>query len=334
MRADSLTTTLGARGPLSAAALDVLLGSSSRQDDVRFREAAQAVPEPLVDGDYQLALALCYEPHYRGLPGLDAVDEWDPALLALRACLEQGFERALHRRCPTPGRLQRPVWDELASAVHECEGPDLSGFLARRATAEQVRQWLRQKSVYHLREADAHTWAIPRLRGPAKAALVAIQADEYGGGRCERMHSTMFADTLRAADLDASYGAYWGCASAQTLASLNLISLLGLHRRLRGALAGHLAAFEMTSTEPNRLYARAVRRAGMGETAAAFFDEHVEADAVHEQLAAVDLCGALAEEEPDLGPQIVWGARCALAVDADAAGALLEQWHNTEELAG
>jgi hypothetical protein len=36
---------------------------------------------------------------------------------------------------------------------------------------------------------------IPPPRGPlsaAKAALVEIEADEYGGGRVERMHSQLF----------------------------------------------------------------------------------------------------------------------------------------------
>ena len=29
-----------------------------------------------------------------------------------------------------------------------------------------------------------------------------------------------------------------------------------------------------------------------------FYDEHVEADAVHEQIASVDMCGSLVAEEP------------------------------------
>ena len=58
------------------------------------------------------------------------------------------------------------------------------------------------RSVYHLREADPHTWAIPRLAGRAKAALVEIQIDEYGGGRPERMHAELFRTTMRELGLD------------------------------------------------------------------------------------------------------------------------------------
>ena len=40
--------------------------------------------DALVDDDLQLALYLCYELHYRGLPGVDERWEWDPALLGWR----------------------------------------------------------------------------------------------------------------------------------------------------------------------------------------------------------------------------------------------------------
>ena len=79
------------------------------------------------------------------------------------------------------------------------------------------------------------------------------------------------------------------------------MSLCGLHRRLRGAIVGHLALFEMTSSIPNRRYADGLRRLGLDDAPRrAFFDEHVEADAVHEEVAAVDLAGGLARQEPEL----------------------------------
>ena len=41
----------------------------------------------------------------------------------------------------------------------------------------------------------------PRLRGKAKAALVAVEFDEYGGGRADRMHSQLYADLLDGAGM-------------------------------------------------------------------------------------------------------------------------------------
>ncbi len=103
---------------------------------------------------------------------------------------------------------------------------------------------------------------------------------------------------MDALGLDSSYGAYLDHIPGVTLATVNLMSFLGLHRRLRGSIAGHLAYFEMTSSVPNRRYAEALRRLGFGVPATEFFDEHVEADAVHENVAAVDLAGGLARQDP------------------------------------
>ena len=129
-------------------------------------------------------------------------------------------------------------------------GPASPATSPRRPPLEQLREFLIHKSLYQLKEADPHTWAIPRLTGRAKAALVEIQADEYGGGRPERMHSALFARTMRGLGLNDSYGGYVDAVPAISLASVNMMSLFGLNRRLRGAIAGHLAMYEMTSSRP------------------------------------------------------------------------------------
>jgi hypothetical protein len=106
------------------------------------------------------------------------------------------------------------------------------------------------------------------------------------------------------------------------------MSLFGLHRRRRGAIVGHLALFEMTSSVPNRRYANALRRLGFGEDATAFFDEHVEADAVHEAIAAVDLAGGLVRQQPELCGDVLWGARALVDLDARWAAHLLDAWED------
>jgi hypothetical protein len=86
----------------------------------------------------------------------------------------------------------------------------------------------------------------------------------------------------------------------------------------------------MTSSLPNRAYANGLRRLGGDTTATRFYDEHVEADAVHEQIAAHDLCGSFAAAEPEAAPDVLFGARCALAVDALWAADLLAGWSRGE----
>jgi hypothetical protein len=210
------------------------------------------------------------------------------------------------------------------------DGPSLSTYIERHATLDQALEFLIHRSAYQLKEADPHSWALPRLSGPPKAALVEIQADEYGGGRPERIHATMFARSMEALGLDSEPGAYLDAIPGHTLATVNLMSLFGLHRRWRGAIVGHLALFEMTSSIPNRRYAAGLRRLGQGEQATAFFDEHVEADAVHENIAAVDLAGGLARQQPELGPDVLWGARCLAELDARWAARVLTAWEAEE----
>jgi hypothetical protein len=290
--------------------------------------ALPAVPAPADAEDLHLALYLCYELHYRGLPSVDDAWEWEPTLLAIRRRLEERFEAELLQAVPRgPEQLAPEEADIALRAVDEADdGPSLSRYLERDGTLDQVLEFVVHRSPYQLKEADPHSWAIPRLSGPPKAALVEIQADEYGGGRADRIHAELFARSMAALGLDARYGAYVDLLPAVTLRTVNLMSLCGLHRRLRGAIVGHLALFEMTSSIPNGRYARALRRLGFDGAATEFFDEHVEADAVHEAVAAVDLAGGLIRQDPSLSGDVLWGARCLARVEAEWAAHLLGCW--------
>ena len=287
-----------------------------------------APADPLSHQDLQLALYLCYELHYRGLPGVADEWEWEPTLLALRRDLEAAFEAALTAAVPRPPPPDSPEEMDLAlRAVADADdGPSLSRHIERHATAEQLLEFVCHRSAYQLKEADPHSWVLPRLHGAPKAALVQIQADEYGSGDAACIHAQLFADAMDELGLDARYGAYIDHLPGVTLATVNLMSLFGLHRRWRGAIVGHLALFEMESSVPNRRYAVGLRRLGHGERATRFFDEHVTADAIHENIAAVDLAGGLARQQPELTRDILWGAAALVALDANFARHLLGAW--------
>ncbi|WP_242616284.1 iron-containing redox enzyme family protein [Microterricola gilva] len=315
-----------ARGPASAA-LNTWLGSGSGQRPASVmhdvRRAIDDSESVLDDDDIQLALFVLYELHYGGVAGVDETFEWNPELLEVRAEIERSFEAELRREVSQPHAV-RGVSEALFELVRGDDGPSLSRFVESEASLEQYREVLVNRSIYTLKEADPHSWAIPRLHRGAKAALVEIQADEYGGGRPDRLHATIFARCMEERGLDSSYGAYADHVHANVFASLNTMSLFGLHRRLRGAIVGHLAAYEMTSSLPCRAYANGIRRLGLGPEASDYFDEHVEADAVHEQIAARDLAGALATDEPELVDDILFGAAACLTVDGNLWGSVLK----------
>ncbi|SNR88583.1 iron-containing redox enzyme family protein [Blastococcus mobilis] len=319
------------RGPLSAELTRVLRGDRRRLPALTDR-AQELVgtadgTDVLAHEDLQLSLHDLYELHYRGFDDVDPDAEWCPGLLTVRALLEDLLEKPLRALAPVPEPTTAPdVAASLTALVADDEGPSLSAFLSREATAEQFREFVVHRSIYELKEADPHTWAIPRLTGRAKTALAEVQFDEYGGGRPERMHATLYARAMRALGLDDAYGRHVDQVPAITLATVNSMSLFGLHRRLRGAVVGHLAAFEMTSTVPNRRYGTGLRRLGFGADATWFFDEHVEADAVHEQLAAHDMCGGLIADEPDLLADVLLGAAAAMHLERRFAEHVLGAW--------
>ncbi|MEU4693560.1 iron-containing redox enzyme family protein [Actinoplanes sp. NPDC023714] len=311
-----------ARGPVSAALIGYLTGQST---------TIPAQPDLGNDDDLHMTLFVCYELAYRGWDGVDDAFEWDPEVLRLRALAEARFTAQLHELVGAPEPVDpATVPARLRELADADDGPSLSGYLRGRATYEQFREFVMQRSVYHLKEADPHTWAIPRLGGDAKAALIEIQLDEYGNGRTPKMHQELFKQTMRWFGLDTAYGAHVDVASTRTLANNNLMSLFGLHRRNRGMIIGHLAAYEMTSTQPNRAYGNGLRRLGGDPVATAFYDEHVEADAVHEQIAAHDMAGAFARAEPELAGDVLFGARCALALDAVWARDILDAWDKSD----
>lgn len=319
-----------ARGRLSAWLSSMLHDNSAllSGDGRPFPASGPAPMRPMwTDEDLQLAMWCCYELHYRGFDDVDEGWEWHPTIVGFRGSLERQWLAELRRIADgVAGTLAQAVPGALAELTSHPGGPDLSGYLAREASRGEFAEYIIHRSVYQLKEADPHSFGIPRLEGGVKAALVEIQADEYGGGRPERMHAELFRATMRWLGLDDEYGHYVPAVPAVTLAVSNLMSLFALNRRWLGALLGHLAALEMTSTLPNRRYSAAARRLGADEQAHRYFDEHVEADAVHEQIAAHELCGGYATQRPDAAGDIMFGAACCLALDHALAEHLLSSW--------
>jgi hypothetical protein len=316
------------RGPLSEQLFEALAGSP---------EAELAPPasidsaDPIADEDLQLALYVAYELHYTVIRGVDENWEWSPSLLAFRAALERPFEEAMAELVPPAEAAElESVGQALQGIVAEDPGPPLSRFIETQATREQVLEHVVHRSAYQLKESDPHSWAIPRLSARPKAALLEVQFDEYGGGSAERMHSELFAKTMAGLGLDPAYGQYLDRWPGVTMATVNLMTGFGLHRRRRGAIVGHLAAFEMTSSIPNRRYGNGLRRLGCGPEVTHFYDEHVEADAVHENIAAWDLAGGLAAEEPEVAADVLFGARALLQIEARWATHLMDSWERGE----
>jgi hypothetical protein len=218
------------------------------------------------------------------------------------------------------------VGDAIVDMVSSDDSPSLSRYMERHGTLDQMRQFVIHRSPYQLKEADPHSFGIPRLTGRAKKLLVQIQSGEYGADDDRHVvHAELFARTMRSLGLDGRPHAYLDVVPASALMVSNVISLFGLNRRWRGALVGHLAMFEATSVLPMSRYARGLERMGAPPEARRFYEVHVLADGVHKHL-GLDMADALALEQPELAESILFGARCAIGVERRFSADLLGPW--------
>lgn len=306
-----------ARGPITERLFGVLVGNGADVDDLRH--VGHRAGEP---NDLHLALYACYELHYRGFAGVDPRWEWAPDLIALRNRLEQHFLDDL--RANVAGSTDA---DAALSqlTVAEAESP-FGSFLRDDATWEQMRELFAHRSIYHLKEAEPHIWVVPRLQGQAKAAMVAVEFDEFGGGRGDHMHSHLFEKLLTAADLDGTYLGYIDVVPAETLAVVNFMSMCGLHRSLRGALVGHFADVETTSSPGSARMVAALERLGAPAACIHFYAEHIEADAVHEQVVRHDVVGDLLRREPELEADVVFGIEATELLEGRLSDHLDNRW--------
>ncbi|MGI4895009.1 MAG: iron-containing redox enzyme family protein [Janthinobacterium lividum] len=303
------------RGPLSSAVLAFL-----RSGQLPSVEVGTADP---FGPDLHVALYVCYELHYRGFAEVDAELEWAPELLTLRRSMERHFLAAL--RAAVPGGDD--VAAEIAALVTETPGKGgVSHHLRRRGELWQLREYIALRSAYHLKEADPQAWVIPRLEGAAKAALVSVEHDEYGAGRGERMHARLFADMMLELGLSDEYGRYVDHAPAEVLAEVNFMSLAGLHRALRGALVGQFAVVELTSSPGSARLVSAAQRLGCGPSTIGFYSEHVEADAVHEQVVRHGIIAPLIEADPAMAADVVFGMQAATLLDDRLGEVVMAAW--------
>ena len=308
------------RGSLSEALVDALR-----------RDGPVARSEPDDATDAQLCLWILYELHYRGFTQVPAQREWDPRLVGLRTRLEGAFEEQIRTDCaPVLDDLDEtaPLVDQLTAIAGWESEESLARFLQREATRDQYLEFLVQRSLYHLKESDPHAWVLPRIDGAAKTALAELLHDEFGSGRPEQLHSRLYAEGLASVDLVDAYGNYVDVVATPTLAVNNVMSLFGLNRRMRGAAMGHLALFEMTSSLPCRRYLQGAQRLDLPGPVQHYFDEHVEADAIHEHLAARGICGALVDAEPELRRDVLLGAAACAVLDGVAGDQMVSAWRH------
>jgi hypothetical protein len=320
------------RGAVTSSLVAALTGSGAPVG-VLDEVGSSAVPaRVLADDDLQLGLWMLHQLHYDTFDGVDPGLEWDPDLVRVRRRLEDLLLDDLRERTRDLVREgaghEEPLSERLFAMVDGFDGPAVASYLQREASAGQFAEFLAHRSIYNLRETDPQLFAMPRLPGPAQVAMAELVYDEYGAGRPERLHSRLFAEAMVGCGLTSQPGGYADVLPGSTLAIVNVMHLFSLRRELVAASVGHFGAFEATSSTPSRQLAAGADRLGLPDSVRDYFDEHVEADAVHEQLAFRDICGAVVDADPAAEQLVLLGAASCLVVEAEAGEQLLGAWRD------
>ncbi len=306
------------RGELSDAVFTMLTGNGPGSLPVER-------PAPKSD-DFELTLWVLQELRFRRIVGVAAECEDHPLLAALRSELEREQEADLRSRLHQHAIAPEEIPAALLALVAGNEGPSLSRWMEQHGTIDHAREFVMHRAAYQLKEADPHSFAIPRLdAGRTKSALLKIQLDEYGNTEAGQSHAELFADTMRALDVELDLDAL----PSVTLRTNTVLNTLCATRRNLAATIGHLAVFEMTSVEPMARYAATLRRVlpqGVATDAARFYDVHVAADGFHQKLALDEMVAGFVEQYPAEAAGVLFGASAVMAVEQDFASHLLDAW--------
>jgi hypothetical protein len=69
-----------------------------------------------------------------------------------------------------------------------------------------------------------------------------------------------------------------------------------------------------------------LQRLGAPDECVTFYSEHVEADAVHEQVVRIDVVGDLVARDPRLDRDVVFGMRAHAVVEDRLADTMIAAW--------
>lgn len=247
----------------------------------------------------------------------DAVrdNEHDLTLAAVLLELERGFEREL-ARTPLPDDLpEDPAafapWLTDLALERELPGLEPTGmgpYLRDEITLDQLREIVAQRSLFFLKEPDPWAMVIPSLRGTAKAGLLDLLLDEYGWGRHDHMHSTVYEVLMERLGLDTGFDHYLDRTAWQFLAGMNLQGMYARHRRLCRRMYGYIYLVEADSPRSMQDYLAAWTRLGIDDPdVTRFYELHVTADEGHQEVARDEVIGPIVAAEPDARAEIARG---------------------------
>ncbi len=284
------------------------------------RRVDQAVIRAFQDGDADAELEVhrfLYEVNaHRILPPWSGhwQDYEHPVLLAAHRRANEAW--LAQQRAVYSTRLDVPTTAEafVAWATEVCETHasgvthPLFSFLAEKATFEQLREFLGQETPFDIHFGDLLALLMPGVHGGPKVELAGNFWDEMGRGRVQATHRQ-----LRLSMMDRVGVACDGYLTdvehfwLEELRLANMYFQTSADRRLAPQAIGMLMATELVV--PGRIDRQidGWRRVGLTDQEMHYLLEHVTVDVEHAQGWLENVVIPLAEERPDLLPEMAVG---------------------------
>lgn len=272
---------------------------------------------------------------HRALYAIYADRIWRPTaagqsaeILRFRKILEAGFRGQLDRvredagiELSPPKADIGPWFESLALGPHPLEDGSWGEYLRTEATRDALERVVSQRSLFFLREPDPWIYAVPSLTGVAKAGLIDLLLDEYGWGKLDRMHSSIYANLMEALGLETAIDHYELTTTWQFLATLNHQWMCALDPLLSRRLVGTIYLTEADSPQAMTNYLAAWDRLGIDDPRILeFYELHVAADENHRDVALSEVAVPIAEAEGEQAARdIAFGIFDARTLEAEFA---------------
>lgn len=195
-------------------------------------------------------------------------------------------------------------WYEALKDVGPGQGDPLFGWLATRATLDQMRWFLTQEAAGEAGFDDLVAMTQVRFPARAKLELARNYWDEMGRGHLDGMHGRMLERTIDAMALKpALETTVW-----EALALSNTMIAMATNRRFAFHSIGALGAIEMTAPGRVSQVNAGLKRLGAPAEARQYFQLHAGLDVRHSEAWNREVIRPLVEERPEVASAIAEGA--------------------------
>lgn len=276
---------------LNARAVDYSYRQTVAQSARALAELAFTQQSEIALRQAHLALGKIYD-WYFSAPSVEHIDtmlsvvlddiriELENAMFAaMLAAIKARTDSSLLANIPSDGKSFLPWYRHFISIHQASNHPFYRDFLENRASPDDMRFYLAQESSLDPRLDDILALMIMGTDGSEKMELTSNLWDEVGNGNPADAHAAVFASTLDAAGVSASFIA--DNIMLESRICGNVSAALALSRRHYFKIIGYFGVTEYLTPRRFRSFVAGCKRLDLPEAAYRYHSLHIQIDSRH-----------------------------------------------------